>query len=97
MAADRRVFRVAVVGCGRISANHFEAIARIDGLELCAVCDVDAARAEAAGTVHGVPWYTDYDRMLAASGCDVVTVATPSGLHAGQGIAAARAGKHVVC
>ena len=96
MSADRR-FRVALVGCGRISANHFEAIARIDGLELVAVCDVDAERAEAAGVAQGVAWYTDYDRMLAESACDIVTVATPSGLHAGHGIAAARAGKHVVC
>ena len=94
--AARRV-RVALVGCGRISANHFEAIARIDGLDLVAVCDSDAARAEAAGAAQGVPWFTDYARMLAESGCDLVTVATPSGLHAGHGIAAARAGKHVVC
>ena len=45
-AMTRRTVRIALVGCGRISRNHFDAIAQIDGLELVAVCDiVDATRA----------------------------------------------------
>ena len=88
--------RVAVVGCGRISKNHFEAIDTIDGLELVAVADTDPARARSAGTEWKVPHFTSYERMLAESEADVVTIATPSGLHTEQGIAAAQAGKHVV-
>jgi UDP-N-acetyl-2-amino-2-deoxyglucuronate dehydrogenase len=34
--------------------------------------------------------------MLERVPCDVVTIATPSGLHPGHGVLAARAGKHVV-
>jgi len=60
MSASRAAFRVALVGCGRISANHVEAIAKIDGLTLTAVCDTDATRARAAGERIGVPWYSDY-------------------------------------
>lgn len=88
--------RIALVGCGRISANHFEAIARIEGLALSAVCDIDEARARAAGEKWGVPWFTNYDRMLAEGDCDAVAIATPSGLHPAQGVLAARAGKHVI-
>ena len=88
--------RVALVGCGRISANHFEAISRVDGLEVSAVCDVIESRAQAAGEQLGVPWFTSYERMLADAPCDAVTVATPSGLHPQQGVLAARAGKHVI-
>jgi UDP-N-acetyl-2-amino-2-deoxyglucuronate dehydrogenase len=95
-AGGTRDFRVAVVGCGRISDNHLAAIARIDGLALAAVCDVVEERARTAGERHGAPWYTSYDRMLAEAPCDVVTVATPSGLHPQHGIAAARAGRHVI-
>lgn len=95
MAAEKR-FRIALAGCGRISRNHFEAIGRIDGLDLVAVCDTDAERAKRAGAEQGVPDFTSYERMLAEAGADVVTIATPSGLHAEQGVAAARAGKHVV-
>jgi len=88
--------RVALVGCGRISENHFAAIGRVDGLELAAVCDVADERARAAGERHGVPWFRSYERMLAETACDVVTVATPSGLHPQHGVAAARAGRHVI-
>jgi UDP-N-acetyl-2-amino-2-deoxyglucuronate dehydrogenase len=87
---------MAVVGCGRISKNHFDAISRLDGLTLSAVVDSDAERAKAAGVEHGVPSYTSLDAMLEADVCDVVSVCTPSGLHAAHGSSAARAGKHVV-
>ena len=95
MSSDKR-FRVALAGCGRISKNHFEAIDKIDGLDLVAVSDVDPARAQEAGKAWGVSYFTSYEKMLAESSADVVTIATPSGLHHDMGIAAARAGKHVV-
>jgi UDP-N-acetyl-2-amino-2-deoxyglucuronate dehydrogenase len=88
--------RVALVGCGRISRNHFDALAAVDGLSLSAVCDVDEARARAAGEAQGVPWYRSYEAMLREARSDVVTICTPSGLHPQQGVLAARAGKHVV-
>jgi UDP-N-acetyl-2-amino-2-deoxyglucuronate dehydrogenase len=91
-----RDFRIALVGCGRISRNHFEAIARVDGLTLTAVCDTVEERARAAGETNGVPWFASYEQMLAESACDVVAVCTPSGLHPKHGIMAAQAGKHVV-
>ena len=93
---DERKFRIAFLGCGRISANHFEAISRVDGLELAAVCDVVEERARAAGEAQGVPWFTNYDQMLAGAQCDVVAIATPSALHPPHGILAARSGKHVI-
>jgi UDP-N-acetyl-2-amino-2-deoxyglucuronate dehydrogenase len=94
--ASEKTFRIALVGCGRISKNHFEAIDKIDGLELVAVSDADAERAKQAGAQWKVPYFTSYERMLAESNADIVTIATPSGLHAEQGVAAAKAGKHVV-
>ena len=91
-----RELRIALIGCGRISKHHFEAIGRIDGLVLSAVCDEVEDRAREAGDLWGVPWFTSYDDMLSQSECDVVTVATPSGLHPAHGIRAAQAGKHVI-
>jgi UDP-N-acetyl-2-amino-2-deoxyglucuronate dehydrogenase len=93
---SKQSFRVGLVGCGRISKNHLDALARVDGLTLSAVCDIDVERARAAGDAHGVPWYRSLDELLRAGGSDVVSICTPSGLHSAQGIAAARAGKHVV-
>jgi UDP-N-acetyl-2-amino-2-deoxyglucuronate dehydrogenase len=92
--------RIALVGCGRISKNHFDAIRKVDGLSLAAVCDTDAERARRAGEEQGVPAYRTIDDMLRASDdeapFDIVAVCTPSGLHSAHGAAAARAGKHVV-
>lgn len=91
-----REFHIAVVGCGRISKSHFDAIRKIDGLRLSVVADTDENRARAAGEEQDVPWFTNYGEMLASAKCDVVAICTPSGLHSAQGIASARAGKHVI-
>jgi UDP-N-acetyl-2-amino-2-deoxyglucuronate dehydrogenase len=91
-----RPLRIALLGCGRISKNHFDAIARVDGLQLVAVADIVAERAESVGMAQGVPWFTSLDAMLAGVECDLVTIATPSGLHPEHGITVAKAGKHVV-
>lgn len=89
--------RVALVGCGRISQTHFEAIRGIAGLRLVGVCDIVAERAREAGEKHNVPWFTSYQKMLAEVPCDAVSVCTPSGLHPQHGILAAKAGRHVIC
>ena len=94
--ASEKNFRIALVGCGRISKNHFDAIDKIDGLELVAVCDADPVRAEQAASQQGVDCFTSYEKMLKDAKADVITIATPSGLHADQGVEAAQAGKHVV-
>ena len=84
------------MGCGRIARNHIDAIAKIEGLELVAACDPHPERASAIADPLGIPWFTDYEKMLSEVECDVVAIATPSGLHPGQGVIAANLGRHVV-
>ena len=91
-----RDVRVALVGCGRISGNHFDAFRKIEGLELVGVCDVVEERARAAGEAQGVPSFTSYEKTLRGVDCDAVVIASPSGLHPQQGVIAAKAGKHVI-
>jgi len=88
--------RVALIGCGRISRNHFDAIKRIEELQLVAVADSDLSRAQAIGAEQDVPAFASLDEMLAAVPSDLVAICTPSGLHPQHGIAAARAGRHVL-
>jgi UDP-N-acetyl-2-amino-2-deoxyglucuronate dehydrogenase len=88
--------RVALVGCGRISKNHLDAISKVEGLQLVSVADTDVARAEAVGAEQGVPAFGSLEAMLAAVPSDLVAVCTPSGLHPQHGIVAARAGRHVL-
>ena len=88
--------RVALVGCGRIAKNHFEALRAVEGLRLTAVCDSVEERAREAGETEQVSWFTSYETMLAEASCDAVVICTPSGLHPSHGMLAARAGKHVI-
>ncbi len=93
---DRRL-RFALAGCGRIAQNHIEALARhADRAELVAVCDPDPAAREAAVARTGARGFASYDAMLAEAAADCVVLATPSGLHPQQAMAAARAGRHVM-
>ncbi len=70
--------RVALVGCGRISARHVEAIADTQCVKIAMVCDKVEARAKALSEKLAVPYVTDY-RLI--KGVDVICVLTPSGLH----------------
>ncbi len=88
--------RIALLGCGRICRNHLDAIARVDGLRLVSVADVDRARAEAVGAEQGVPAFGTLDEMLLAVPSDLVAICTPSGLHPEHGILAAHHGRHVL-
>src|SRR5215467_6542310 len=97
LAISDRKIRLAIVGCGRISKNHFSSIkAHAADIELVGVCDTDPKRLEEAAWAHGSPGYGTLADLLAGSEADVVVLATPSGLHARQAIEAAKAGCHVI-
>jgi len=94
--ADRRV-RFALVGCGRISANHVAAIrAHAADAELVGVCDIDPAALGKAHEATGAPGYASLDALLAGVQFDCAVLATPSGLHAEQAMRCAEAGRHVM-
>ena len=94
--SDRPV-RFALVGCGRISANHVAALEQHrERAQLVAVCDTDPAALAAAQTRTGAPGFASLDALLTGSDADIVVLATPSGLHARLAIQAARAGRHVL-
>lgn len=92
-----RPVRFALVGCGRISANHVQAISALGGdAELVDVCDTDLATARRVGDATGARAHDSLERMLEQSSADVVALCTPSGLHSLQGIKVAASGRHVV-
>src|SRR5208282_4938668 len=96
-AITGRRIRVAVVGCGRISKNHFQSVLAHDNdIQLVGVCDTNPQRLDAAASALGVPGYAMLSDVLAEAEADIVILGTPSGLHARQAIQAAQAGCHVV-
>lgn len=71
-------------------------LGQIAGARLVAVCDCVEARARAFGEKFAVPWYVDMQAMMSAESIDVVSILTPSGLHAEHLLAVAPYRKHVV-
>ncbi len=89
--------RFAIIGCGRISYRHIEAIRDNKDAELAALCDLNLERAREMNKNAGVKVYQDYHEMFRREAVDVVCLMTPSGMH-GEHAAdiVGRYGKHVV-
>ncbi|MEO7727492.1 MAG: Gfo/Idh/MocA family oxidoreductase [Burkholderiales bacterium] len=93
---DRKI-RFALVGCGRISKNHVDALVQhAKRAELVAVCDIDAQALEATTKASGAKPYASLHGMLKDTNADIVVLTTPSGLHPEQAIQVAEAGRNVM-
>ncbi|MBS4538833.1 Gfo/Idh/MocA family oxidoreductase [Clostridium sp. D2Q-11] len=102
--------RFAILGCGRISKKHAEAIANNHReVELIAVCDHKDKKMEAtidkyyeilsinkSNINNNIKKYLDYKEMLKDESIDVVAIATQSGYHAKITIDCLNRGKHVI-
>jgi UDP-N-acetyl-2-amino-2-deoxyglucuronate dehydrogenase len=92
-----RKLRLGVVGCGRISKNHFASIERHrDEIELVSLCDVDAGVLGFHAAQYKVPAYRSMEEMLQKEQLDLVALCTPSGIHPEQAVLAAKHKVHVV-
>ncbi|MBE0582970.1 MAG: Gfo/Idh/MocA family oxidoreductase [Desulfofustis sp.] len=94
---ENRRIKVAVIGCGRISKNHFDSIEQhASEIELVAVCDTDLHILAKMEQRYRVPGFRNYEDLLRESLADLVILCTPSGLHPQQTISAAKACKHIM-
>jgi len=92
-----RKVRFAVVGCGRIAANHFSAIEKHgDRIELAGACDIDPAVLAKVTSKNGVRGYGSLHELLSKCDADIIVLSTPSGLHPEQTIQIAESGRHVM-
>lgn len=89
--------RFGVAGLGRIGAVHARNVALHPRAALAAVYDPDTARAASVAEGAGCSVAASFEAMLSDGLVDAVIVASPTNLHAEQAIAAARAGKAVLC
>ena len=89
----------AIVGAGMISSLHADAMKNSRKARLVAVCDLQRPRAEKLVREFApeAKVYTELDAMLADPAVEVVDVVTPNALHTDAVLAAAKAGKHVLC
>lgn len=90
--------RFGIIGCGVIADFHAAALAELSSeAELIGVCDVVPAAAEKFALRHGTKAFADAEALLACPDIDIVNICTPSGYHYISVIAAAKAGKHIIC
>lgn len=77
--------RFAIVGCGNIAKKHIHVIENyLEYSKIACFCDRDADRAKGLGEKLGVPSFSSSTEMLSAMGdeIDIVSILTPSGVHA---------------
>ena len=89
-------FHIGLIGGGNISETHARAARAIPGVEVAAVYGTNSEKVRKLCADHGGRPYTDFGAFLAHRPMRVVIIGSPSGLHASQGIAAAKQGLHVL-
>ncbi|MGI4743841.1 MAG: Gfo/Idh/MocA family protein [Janthinobacterium lividum] len=90
--------RFAICGTGHIGRRHAALVTRQLGAQLVALIDVrEELRAGLAAEFAGVPFFLSLAAYLEQGPpADVLTIATPNGLHASQAVVGLRHGLHVV-
>ncbi len=79
--SERRRLRAAVIGLGAMGTNHARVYGEIDGVELAAVADTDAARVAQVASSTGAHGFGDYRALLDGERIDLVSICVPTRLH----------------
>lgn len=92
--------RAGIVGIGAIGADHLRRLANtVSGVEVVAVCDIVAGRAQAALDKFAIQAqdYNDYHDLVNDENVDVVVITASNDAHADIAVAALKAKKYVFC
>jgi len=87
--------RIGIVGVGGMGSHHARYIqeGKVSRGKLTAVCDIDPTKLQ---TFQNVKTFTSSDALIASGEVDAVMVATPHYAHTTVGIAALKAGLHLL-
>jgi len=87
--------RLGIIGMGLMGAGHARCLREglVPGAVLSAACDPDRHQ---AGDFPGLPWFDDVPALLRSGTVDAVVIATPHYAHTTAGVAALKAGLHVL-
>ena len=86
-----------IIGGGMISRFHAEAIKAIPNAKLIGIYGRNEVKTKAIATEYQCNYHSSIEGLLSDSSITAVSIATPSGAHLSGCLAAARAGKHVIC
>ena len=88
--------RVGLIGAGNITETHARAAQALSDVEIAAIFGTNSGKVGILCERYGGAPYSNFEEFLAHRPMDFVAIGSPSGLHAEQGIAAARVGLHVL-
>jgi predicted dehydrogenase len=90
------MFRIAIVGCGKVADQHVEAIHRIPDCEIVALCDRELLMAKQLGERFEIPvCFSELSEMLEATLPDVVHITSPPQSHYSLAKQCLESGSHV--
>ncbi|HML21344.1 MAG TPA: Gfo/Idh/MocA family oxidoreductase [Aggregatilinea sp.] len=90
--------RIGVIGSGFISNLHVNSLHLVPEADVVAVASLTTEVARQFADEHGIPdAYDNYEAILKRDDIDAVTVGIPNDLHEEVVVAAAQAGKHILC
>jgi len=92
-----KVYNFGIIGAGLIADFHARAVAELENAKLAGFLGATSERSQKLADKYSVKCYRTLDEMLADKQIDAVSIATPSGAHMEPAVAAAKAGKHVLC
>lgn len=91
------MIKVGLVGYGFMGHMHSQCHAAAGESKIVAVADVDPAKRDEAKEKYNCEVYASVEEMLKSADIDMVDICTPTYLHAEHVVAAANAGKHILC
>ena len=89
--------RFGLVGTGSIADFHARAMGLVEGAMLVATYSRARENGEKFASENHCDYEPSLESLLTRDDIDAIAITTPSGTHADIGVAAARAGKHVLC
>ena len=88
--------KVGVAGQGAFGQKHLEALANIPGIEVVTLTGGNQDATKEVAQKFKIPhWTSHLTESLKQPGLEAMILATPTGMHAEQGVQCMRAGKHV--
>lgn len=89
--------RIGVIGLGAMGYGHCKNVRSLKETVLTCVCDNEPSVAKEKGEEFGVPFFTDYKKLITSRLCDAVLVVVPHWFHPDVTIFAFNNGLHVMC
>ena len=90
------MYGFGIIGCGMVANTHVDAISDIKEAKLIGVFDVNKEFGKKFAQEKSVSFFETLESMLSSEEIDIVTICTPSGLHADLAVKALTAGKNVI-